>query len=123
MKNKKENSSYLLLASLMTFSLSLASIQYTDLEYEKVLGVLSILVLSFIFSILCKFIFKNIITFIISTGITLSSLSILYFFNFTNISEENSIIVNDFIIFLKEFIFNWSVGMDKPESFQKIMII
>lgn len=124
MRNKKENSIYLLLASLMTFSVSLASIQYTDLEYKKVLGVFLILLLSFAFSFLCKPIFKNAITVIISIGLLFSSFSIIYFIKIVNPTDAatNTFFI-DFTDFLKEFIFNWSVSLEKPEQFQGIVMI
>ncbi|MBN2851917.1 MAG: hypothetical protein JXQ23_04190 [Clostridia bacterium] len=124
MKNKNENSIYLLLASLMTFSVSLASIQYTDLEYKKVLGVISILLLSFAFSFLCKPIFKNAISLIISIGLLFSTFSIIYFIKIVNVSDTaTSTFFVDFYDFLKEFIFNWSVSLEKPEPFQGIIMV
>jgi len=121
MKNNNENSTLLLIAFLMTFSVSLASIQYVDLDYKQHIGVFAIFLMSFIFSYLCKLLFKNIISFVVSLGIFLATLLSLYFIKFYN--SLNSDNLKDFFVFLKTFIFKWYVGMEKPALYQKILII
>jgi len=123
MKNEAKNSIYLLLTSLMTFSLSLASIQYTDLEYKKVVGILGVLLISFAFSFLWKQVFRSIVSLIISLAITLLLSSLIYVIKFMNMTKDTNVLVNDFLNFIEHFIFHWSVSMEKPLLYQPALII
>ena len=72
MKNNNDHSALLLITFLMTFAVSLASIQYVDLDYKQHIGVFAIFLMSFVFSYLCKLFFKNIISFVVSLGVFLT---------------------------------------------------
>jgi len=121
MKNNTENSVRLLIAFLMTFSVSLASIQYIDLEYKQYIGVVTIFIIALVFSYLCKWIFNNFLSFMTSLGLFLLSLLSIYFIKFYKVIDSTPI--KDFFIFLKTFMFKWYVGMEKPPTYQKILII
>ncbi len=124
MNKKQKHPIFLILASLMTFAISLASIQYTDLDYKEVLGIIPILLLSFAFSYICKPVFKNTKSLFLSIGILLSTGSFFYFVNLYNTAEKiESSFLSEFFIFLKTFIFEWTVGLNKPLEFQRIIMI
>ncbi|MCK5811556.1 MAG: hypothetical protein KAG94_01535 [Clostridiales bacterium] len=124
MNSKQKHPIYLIMASLMTFAVSLASIQYTDLDFKEVIGIVPILLLSFAFSYICKPIFKNIKSLLLSLGILLSTGSFFYFINLYNTTEKaESTFLSGFFTFLQTFVFDWTVGLDKPPEFQRIIII